>query len=406
MLVLFLNALSLSLGAIALFFTGYLLTLLFASLRKRVTPSNNIAPYIAIVIPAHNENAVIHQPLETLAKQTYPKNKYTVYVIADNCTDGTAEIARKFPSVTVWERTNDQERGKGYALDWAFSQLLQDKAIQAFCIIDADTQVAPDFLEKMTPYLPADGSPCAAQGRYGVANTQESWRSALMSAAFDLVNHLRLLGSDNLGGFIGLKGNGMLFSRQTFDKVKWGRSITEDLDYSLDMLAQGFPIRYVPEARVTSAMPTGDKQARSQRDRWERGRYALVKERGVPLFFQAIASGNGRKFDAAMALLTPPLAELVLLIIGTLVITGVVLVLGGTGALVWLTLGTGLLALLGVITYVLGGLRLSGASPDAYKALLRAPFYMIWKIALYVINRGKKDNTWVRTERTPDSAEK
>ena len=289
MISLSLTLLALLTGTLSVFFTGYLLTLLVASIfgskqrrsnGERRESDNTHTPQIAIVIPAHNEREVINQPLETLARQTYPAERFTVYVIADNCTDNTAEIARHFPSVQVWERTNVAERGKGYALDWAFSQLLannpesnnpENKKIEAFCIIDADTLVAPDFLEKMVPYLTPNGLPCAVQARYGVANSDESWRSALMGAAFDLVNHLRLLGSDNLGGFIGLKGNGMLFSRQTFEEVKWGRSITEDLDYSLDMLECGFPIRYVPEARVTSAMPTGDKQAQSQRDRWERG---------------------------------------------------------------------------------------------------------------------------------------
>jgi cellulose synthase/poly-beta-1,6-N-acetylglucosamine synthase-like glycosyltransferase len=396
----FLATLALLLAISAALSTGYLLRLLAFATRRRSPAPAPTPCHIAVIIPAHNEEDVIHLPIESLQAQTW-QGALTVYVVADNCTDHTACTARAC-GATVLERTNPDERGKGYALAWAVQTLLaQPHPPDAFCIVDADTTVAPDFIAKIAAHLPPDGTAIALQGRYGVSNPEASWRSALMSAAFDLVNHVRLLGCDNSGGFIGLKGNGMLFSRATFEQVPWtGKSITEDLDYSLSLVEQGIPIRYVPEAMVQSAMPTHEKQARSQRDRWERGRYQLVKEKALPLLGQGLKKRNGCLIDGALGLLTPPLAELALLLILAIAALAVAWQMGAGTALV-LT-GVSLLAfvLVGLPLYILGGMRLSGASQAAYRALFMAPFYALWKLGVYASKIGKHtDNEWVRTER-------
>ncbi len=388
--------------------TGYLLLLSGAAAcrlrhiaRTAATDVPLVLPvyrHVTVIVPAHDEELVIADTLRSLVEQRYDPDRFTVLVVADNCTDRTAAIARSF-SAMVWERTNDVERGKGYALAWAVEKLLAEpEPSDAFFIVDADTQVAPDFLSLLSQRLferQDDQGRCALQGRYGVLNKNEGWRAALMGAAFDLVNHVRPLGADTLGFSVDLKGNGMGFTRAVFEQAAWsGRSITEDLDYGLDLLEKhGVSVGYVPEAGVLAQMPTSARQAASQRDRWERGRriWAGIRRADLSLF------------EAGLRLLVPPLAELVALCTAWSLVTGLGVVsrfVAGSGYL-WMLLGT--LIWGSLLAYLLGGLRSAGATREAYSALLYAPGYAIWKFASYVINRlnarRSAKEEWVRTTR-------
>ena len=394
-------------GAAALAAVLSLLTLLAAAATRRAAPPPAALPlHLAVVVPAHNEELVLGATLASLASQDYPVGCIQTVVVADNCTDGTAAIARSRGAL-VLERTSQTERGKGYALNFAIAHLLtQPLAPEAVVIIDADTQAAPDFLSCMSAYIAQNKDPRgygAWQGRYGVLNAGDGWRAALMTAAFDLVNHVKPLGRDRLGLSAGLKGNGMAFTTPLAAALPWpGGSLTEDLDYGLE-LARRFHLRvqYVPEARVAAQMPATAAQAASQRKRWEQGRDGLVRERALPLLMESLRRRSLLLFDAAWDLLTPPLAELAALLLAFLALTA----LGAAMHLLphpALWLGASLFGLLALIVYVLGGLRVAGAGPDAYAALLQAPFYAVWKIALLVTGRKPARNTpdeWVRTER-------
>lgn len=402
----------------------YLLLLLCAAVSARRAAQSSRGTrepdlHITVLIPAHNEELVLAATLDSLRMQEYPAHLLDVVVIADNCKDATAQIAREY-GVTVLERFHTEERGKGYALDWALSQLLvRCDALDAVVIVDADTWVAPDFIGIMAARLSlsrdADGR-CALQGRYGVLNKADGWRAALMAAAFDLVNHVRPLGYDRLGLSIALKGNGMAFTREVLQQARWqGHSITEDMDYGLDLIRFGIRVRYVPEARVLAQMPVTAAQAASQRERWEGGRYRLLRERALPLIKEGVSKRNLALIDAAIALMVPPLAELAAL----LLLWGGLIALGSHWRLL---LGPALfaalfgLSTLGFLTYVLGGLWVAGASREVYGALLKAPFYIVWKFALYAAGlvRCRKQTSggqpeWVRTDRiamaTPPASE-
>lgn len=406
-------------GAILLSATGYLCLLLGAAAGRRGSKdglqtgavSDDSLPFrhVVFVVPAHNEEAVLAGTIRSLAAQEYPRERFSILVIADNCDDDTAQIARD-QGAEVWERTNPDERGKGYALAWAVKRLLAvPEPADAFFIVDADTKAAPDFLMRLAQSLHRrqDGAGrCALQGRYGVLNPGEGWRTALMSAAFDLVNHVRPLGADALGFSVDLKGNGMGFTRPVFELAPWsGRSITEDLDYGLDLLEKyGIPVGYEPSARVWAEMPTGAKASASQRDRWERGRRILTRERALPLLLRGLQQGDGRTTEAGARLLVPPLAELFVLAVVWSLVAAVSATFGwlpGSSAL-WY----GAVALLwsGLIAYLLGGLRVAGAGVQAYSALLYAPFYALWKLAGYVLRSRPKNGAaasteWVRTAR-------
>jgi glycosyltransferase involved in cell wall biosynthesis len=392
---------------------AYLLLLLiaaaFAGRKRGRTPSLVLPVRVAVIIPAHNEEPVLGATLASLRQQCYAAELLEVVVVADNCTDGTARIARE-AGVTVLERVDPVRRGKGYALNWAVVNLLgRPDPPDAFLIVDADTWVAPDFVSIMAAELAArkDHSGCCAlQGRYGVLNTGDSWRATLMTAAFELVNHIRPLGVERLGLSVGLKGNGMGFTRAVLERAPWeGRSITEDIDYGLDLLRHhNLRVGYVPEACVRAQMPVTSTQATSQRERWEVGRYALLRQRALPLLGQGLCRGSLRQMDAAIQLLVPPLAELC----GMLLLWGAVIAAGASFGLLpaWsLWIGAWLCAAVGLVAYVLGGLAVAGAPGEVYLALLRAPGYALWKAALYASRLFRKqargESEWVRTERHP-----
>jgi Glycosyltransferases, probably involved in cell wall biogenesis len=424
---------ALAAGGTVLYFVTLLLNAALAARRNRRaagttgTTHKGGAPRFVVVVPAHNEELVLAGTLASLYRQDYPADRYQVVVVADNCTDTTAAIARQ-AGATVWERTDPVLRGKGYALDWAFSRLLAPdadspmRAAEAYVIVDADTEVDPGFLRAMEARLwegvPADSRGThrrALQGRYGVLNPGDSWRAALMTAAFELVNHVKPLGRDRLGMSVGLKGNGMAFTRGVLETARWqGHSITEDIDYGLDLLVNhDIVVGYVPDAVVRAQMPVTAEQAASQRDRWERGRYLLLKERALPLLAAGLRRRRLRLLEAALDLMTPPLAELAALHLlwGGLTAGALSLGLLPGDARVWAALPV--LSLLGFVAYTIGGLMVAGAPPAAYRALLCAPLYAPWKFALYAARfvRGRKRGgagtsavEWVRTERAPLAA--
>jgi cellulose synthase/poly-beta-1,6-N-acetylglucosamine synthase-like glycosyltransferase len=405
---------------------AYLLLLLASaalarSQRRDMTALREWVPQLAVVIPAHNEELVLAATLHSLQEQDYSADRFDVIVVADNCDDTTVSIAREWGVRTVLERTDTVQRGKGYALEWAFSSLLGAnspvKEAAAFVIVDADTALAPDFLSIMARRLnqevgttdPAQAI-VALQGRYGVLNSREGWRTGLMTAAFDLVNHVRLLGAANLGFTVGLKGNGMLFTRALLQKARWqGRSITEDIDYGLDLLLEhNIKVRYEPTARVWAQMPTDDAPASSQRERWERGRYRLLGQRVPTLLLQGVRRNNLALLVAGTDLMIPPLAELTGLLLLWGICTGIGVV---THRLPIGWFYAWVVGLVGFFTYVLAGLKASGAKRETFVALLYAPAYVAWKFALYIIrfvvkpfrrsSQKKKEDVdaWIRTER-------
>lgn len=396
-------------GLFALAATVFQLILLAAVACSRRRPLPAAAPLpLAVIVPAHDEALVLAGTLASLRAQVYPANCFEVVVVADNCVDSTATIARSL-GATVLERTSAEERGKGYALNHAVSHLLaQPTVADGFVIVDADTVAAPDFLSQISARMSQNKDPRgygAWQGRYGVLNARDGWRAALMTAAFDLVNHVKPLGRDTLGLSAGLKGNGMAFTRALAEALPWpGGSLTEDLDYGLELARRfGLRVQYVPDARVQAQMPATAAQAASQRKRWERGRLGLIRERALPLLFEGLRRRSLLLLDAAFDLLTPPLAELaaLLLVFAGFTAFGTASHLLPHPAL-WLSAAAS--GLLGFCVYVLVGLRVAGAGPEAYAALLHAPWYALWKFALLFTPRRQSPAAaaeWVRTERAP-----
>ncbi len=349
----------------------------------------------AVLIPAHNEEVILHTLLENLSCLEYPKEMCTVFVVADNCTDGTAELARQFEGVCVYERNDAFKRGKGYALNWIWQKLEGSRLIyDAYVILDADSVVLPTFLQSMDKELVRGTR--ALQACNTVLNVSASASTALRWIALALINHVRPLGRNAIGGSSTLTGNGMCLSRDLLMRHPWQAfGIAEDYQYYLTLIQYGEWVRYVPEAIVRSQMPTTFAQMRTQDVRWEASQPQQAPWRiALRLLSTGIRMGSFIRIEAAVELLTPPLSFLV----------SACLLMFVASLLLWSPFEIVLiLALLGGLAgYIATAFYLLRPPRTVYKALLHAPGFMSWKLWVhFVLSRSRKHRSeWVRTSRT------
>jgi len=203
-------------------------------------------------------------------------------VIADNCSDGTARVARE-AGANVLERFDPARKSKGHALEYFFEHRSSTvSSVDAVVLIDADTVVDPGILCAFAATW-AEGKDWV-QCYYTIRNPDASWRTRMMTYAFSLFNGVWLLGQDQLGLSVGLKGNGMCFSSRGLTRFPWrAHGLTEDLEFSWMLRVAGERIHFLPGTRVCAAMPTqGGAAAMVQRRRWESGRKALRRPRAPP----------------------------------------------------------------------------------------------------------------------------
>jgi 1,2-diacylglycerol 3-beta-glucosyltransferase len=370
---------------------AYLLLLsAFGLLRPSRTPARStITRRFAVLVPAHDEATVIDRLLRSLQAQTHPRDRFDVYVVADNCSDATAEIARRFGAI-VHERHEPLLRAKGHALRWLLQRVRAHGTYDAYVIFDADSEVAPDFLARMDARLAA-GS-LVIQSHYRVLN-DASGRAAMREAALASLHYLRPLGRAALGLSCGLKGNGMCFAAGVLDRFGWGSvGLAEDVELHLSLVRHGVRTDFAPEAVVKADMPSTAEDARSQNLRWEAGRLQAVKRDVAPMLIGGILRGRPMAIDAAVEQLIPPLSVAVSGAVACAMLGAVM----SSPAIV----ATASFAALGFATHFVLGLVAVRAPARVYRALLGAPMYVLWKLALYVqAIATPASQPWVRTRR-------
>ncbi|HYH98381.1 exopolysaccharide biosynthesis GT2 family glycosyltransferase EpsU [Hyalangium sp.] len=373
---------------------GYLLLLTLLSAGRPAPP--RVAPRLKfdIIVPAHNEEAGIAGTVANLSALDYPAALRRILVVADNCSDATADRARE-AGATVLVRHDTEKRGKGFALAHAFEYSLRDGFAAAVVVVDADTEVSPHLLHSFGLRLEAGAH--AVQAHYGVLNPHTSWRTRLMTIALALFHKVRSMGRERLNVSCGLRGNGMCFSHRVIREVPHDAfSIVEDLEYGIRLGRAGHRVHYAWEAEVLGEMVSSEKAARSQRRRWEGGRWAMTKQFGVPLLGEALRKRDGVLLDLAMDLLVPPLSYVVLGAFALTVAAGALSVWQGP-ALLSASAASFCVASLGL--YVLRGWWVSGMGARGLLDLMRAPFYVFWKVWLMVAGPRDKKGEWVRTTR-------
>jgi len=378
----------LSWGIVALTLPGTLLLALLtlaAALPARRPPTlaRRALGRIAIVVPAHDEAVGIARTVRNLRAECGIRSE--IVVVADNCSDETATIARQH-GVRVMERVDPDRRGKGYALDWAFRQLLTEN-FGAFVVIDADSAISPGFMTQMRAAL--EGGADAAQAAYvplGAPRNAGQRFTRLVRVAWNVV---RLAGRERLGWSVGILGNGFALTRETLAAVPYGaRSIVEDVEYHLELVRRGRRVRFVAAAQVEGDMPVGGRARAIQRTRWEGGRLRVLLDRARPLA-RDIAHGHLR--------LTEPLVELCLLPLAQhTALLGLAAVLGTGTQRVYAAAAFGV-----VLLHVAVALRTDGGGWRNVLALGLAPLYLIRKVlgAGSVLRAARANAAWNRTTR-------
>lgn len=365
----------------------YLATLTAAALRSpRVAAVASLAaPRLVIVVPAHDEAAGLPRTLRSLQQDIAGDALTRIVVVADNCSDDTAAVARAF-GVQVLERHDLAHRGKGFALRHAF-ETLHDA--DAFIVVDADTDVEPGSVAAMRAALAAGAD--ALQCRYGVRDADASRGASLADVALGAWNVLRPRGRAALGCSTGILGNGFALTRRVLQAVPYSAdSIVEDVEYHHLLVKAGFRVQWVDGACVRGDMPQDRGAAAQQRARWEGGRLRLLREHGGALAAGCL-TGQLRLADPLLDLLTWPLAWLVSLLSLALAL--------GAAPVQWAA-ATGLAV---VVLHVALALRLMPARRHHLRALLGVPAYLGWKLGLAARTwrAASRHAAWVRSQRRP-----
>lgn len=391
-LALSLDILLLLFGVPALLASAYLTIATWLSARPVPAAATEPTRRFRFVVPAHNESAGIEQTVASLRSVDYPPASFDVVVVADNCTDDTAEKASS-AGATVMVRNDQERRGKGYALDHAFAATPSD--VDALVVIDADTLVSPNLLRTFAD-LRATGAG-AIQADYAVRNPDASWRTRLMAIALGSFHVVRSRARERLGLSCGLRGNGMCFSTELLRQVPHNAySVVEDVEYGIRLGEAGHRVHYADQAHVYGEMVTTSAAADSQRRRWEEGRKLLVREHSRRLLKEGLRRRDKVLFDLALDLYVPPLSRIaVRLVLGWLLALLLVATVRGPGLSLWAFS----FALGGVVAYVLRGWMLSGTGARGLVDLMLAPAYVIWKLGLKFRRPKRATSDWVRTAR-------
>lgn len=229
------------------------------------------------IIPAHNEAAVVTNLIESLKNQDYPKELYDIYVIADNCTDNTAEVARKAGAI-VYERFDESKKTKGFALQWFLAQKIEEDApYDAFCIFDADNIADKNFLKAMNKKLCQGEN--VVQGYRDIKNPTDNWITAGYAIFYWTMNRFYHLARYNLGLSPLLNGTGFMVRFDIIKPTGWDtKTLTEDIEFSLKNIIEGRKLGWATDAIVYDEQPTSFKQSWSQRSRWTVGHIQCMQE--------------------------------------------------------------------------------------------------------------------------------
>ena len=344
-----------------------------------------------VIVPAHDEESGIARTVLSLQAMNWPAARFRILVVADNCSDATASVARG-AGARVLERHDLTLRGKGYALAYAFESSAKTGFASAVVVVDADSQVSPNLLEAFATRI--ENGEKVIQAHYGVLNPQASWRTRLMTIAIGAFHIVRSRARERLGLSCGVRGNGWCVTHAQLRKLPYRfYSLVEDLEYGIALGLAGVRVAYADEAHANADMVSGEKIARKQRRRWEQGRFEMVRSRTMPLLAAALKNRSKICLDLAFDLIVPPLSYLTL----NIVALGVVATVAGVwlpSARFWAWWALGCFGVLSL--HVLRGWQVSGMGARGLTALAHVPVFVLWKVALLF---GRKTHEWVRTER-------
>lgn len=361
--------------------------------RRAAAPSTNLGALqrLLFLVPAHNEELLLAGCVRSLRSQEYTHDRRRIVVIADNCTDRTAAVARA-EGAECLERRDPEHPSKPHAIAWALTQL-PVQAYDAVVIVDADTIVDPGFAGELNAVGPLRSM--AVQAYFGLSNPMES-PITRMSAVLAAGIHLYAYQLKQRAGLnVPLVGNGMAVGTEVLATHGWQAfSICEDWEMFALLTANQVRIAGAPRARIYAQEAHSLDESATQRQRWTAGRVAVLFHVGPRLLTRGGIRGHQR-LDAIGELASP----------GPALHLGIVSVLGAA-ALLFQPAGTGLLlaalaaSLLRPAVYALLALAGDSNPLQALRAFVYLPIYVVWRIgnaarAVRLIRNGP----WIRTKR-------
>ncbi len=359
---------------------GLTLAALFSKRSSKATGKSASNLKLAILIPAYNEELRIVHTLDSLQQC---RGEADILVIADNCTDQTASLAKAHGAAVI-ERTDRAQRGKDFALSFAFDSPLL-KNYDAFLIVDADSLVAPNFITLIQETFEKGAD--AVQVRYIQRDDQASLKARLLKVGILAMNVLRPLGRQHLGLSVGCFGNGFAIRRSILQAVPWKvRSIVEDAAYHLELIRAGFSVQFLEQTEVLAEPPADVSSFYSQRLRWEGGRLHLLKNQFFPLI-KEILQGKWRFSEPLLDLLTLPLTYHCFVLLLLLLLP--------------FARFYALFALAVVLFHLLATIWRCGGEWRDVLALFAAPFYLLWRLFHigFLWEAISRPLEWTRTKR-------
>jgi cellulose synthase/poly-beta-1,6-N-acetylglucosamine synthase-like glycosyltransferase len=349
-------------------------------------------PSVAVLVPAHDESAGIRSTIEEIWKQMRPCDR--LLVVADNCTDDTAAVARTAGAEVV-ERNEPERRGKGFALDWGLRHLERDPR-EIVIVVDADCRLGTHALGNLTRACAAMDRPMQASYLMRTpAGSQINYQVA--EFAWRVKNWLRPLGLQALNLPCQLTGTGMAFPWKIIRSANLANAqIVEDMKLGLDLALAGHPPLFCSTALVTSEFARSAKGSGTQRKRWEQGHLALIFKFAPRLFAAAVSRRDPKLLAITLDLTVPPLSLLGLLVLSAFGLSLLFAILDHSFTALSITAAN--LFTLAIATF-LAWLK-CGRDVVPPAALLLIPSYTFRKLRLYgQLALGRADSRWTRTER-------
>ncbi len=346
---------------------------------------------IVVLVPAHNEASGIAQTLASVTPQLHAHDR--ILVVADNCSDDTAAVARAAGAQVV-ERLHATDHGKGFALAYGVDALRADPP-GLLVILDADCELARGSLDALAASVAQTDRP--AQALYlMLAPAGARLAQRVAQFAWRVHNMVRPTGWHRLGLPCHLMGTGMAFTWPMLRNVPLANaSIAEDIKLGINLATAGRPPVFCRDALVTSTFPESAAATRTQRTRWEHGHLEMILREVPGLLAAAWRRGDHRLVGMALDLAVPPLALLAALLLGGTVLAG---------ALSWWigdpTLASAWIVLLATfVLAVLTAWRVHGRDLARFVELLSLPLYIAARVPVYIRFVVKRERRWVRTDR-------
>ena len=352
-------------------------------------PETDQTKRYGVIIAARNEEKVLPELLKSIKGQTYPAENISIFVVADNCTDATAEVARTY-GATVYERFNKEQIGKGYALEFLFNHIKEDRGIRAcdaYIVLDADNVLRNNYIAEM------DKAHCAGNRVLTSYRNSKNYGKNWISAGYALwfLRESRHLNNPRsiLNTSAALSGTGFLVDSAIIER-EGGWScflLTEDIQFTVDCILKGDRVGYCHDAELFDEQPETFGQSWRQRKRWAKGFFQVIHNYGTRLFKGSLKR-QWSCFDMMMNIMPAFILSLIQLLTTTVLLVVNLVVereLSQTlllGYAVFFVYAYGIFLLLGLIALITEWKKIHCPKPKAVLLLLSFPLFMMTYIPI------------------------